>query len=45
VINFKTHITYIGNRILKEQGKVIIQKMTESNFFFLDKSKWRHSHC
>jgi hypothetical protein len=32
---FKTHITYIGNRIPKEQGKGIIQKMTESK----DKSK------
>ena len=35
VINFKTHITYIGNRIPKEQGKRIIQKTTESK----DKSK------
>jgi len=35
VINFKTHITYIGNRIPKEQGKGIIQKTTESK----DKSK------
>jgi hypothetical protein len=38
VINFKTHITYIGNRIQKEQGKGIIKKTTES----IDKSKWRH---
>jgi len=33
VINFETHITYIGNRIPKEQG--IIKKTTESK----DKSK------
>ena len=35
MINFKTHKTYIGNTIPKEQGKGIIQKTTESK----DKSK------
>ena len=43
VINFKTHITYIRNRIPKEQVKGIIQKNYRiQKQVKIDLSKWRY---